>query len=75
MDDEYTYDEKFEDNVPIIGQTACRKTTFIQKLAKNKMFGNLKETYWITKVPLSDQREKKLLLVFKNMLISNIRKL
>ena len=75
MDDEYTYDEKFEDNIPIIGQTACRKTTFIQKLAKNKMFGNLKETYWITKVPLSDQREKKLLLVFKNMLISNIRKL
>ena len=42
MDDEYTYDEKFEDNVPIIGQTACRKTTFIQKLAKKQNVWKLK---------------------------------
>ena len=43
MDVSYPYDGKFEGNVLIVGQTGFRKTTFIQKLAKNKMFGGLKE--------------------------------
>ena len=58
MNYEYTFDEKFEGNTLIVGQAGYRKTTFIQTLAKNNIFAELKEIYWITKVPLSDQREK-----------------
>ena len=39
----YFYDAKFEGNILIVGQTGCRKTTIVQSLAKNKMFGNIKE--------------------------------
>ena len=65
MDDEYTCDGKFEGNTLIVGQTGCGKTKFIQNLAKNRMFGNLREIYWIIKVPLSDQREKNIPFCFQ----------
>ena len=58
----------------IIGKTGWGKTTFTQKLAKNKMFGDLKEIYWIKKIPPSAQREKNI-LVFKKTLILSIHKL
>ena len=58
MDYEYTYDKKFDGNILIVGQTSCGETTFMETVAKNNMLGELKEIYWITKVPLSDQREK-----------------
>ena len=35
----YTYDGKFNGNILIVVRTGCGKTTFIQKLGKNKMFG------------------------------------
>ena len=60
MDRSYGYDGKFEGNILIVGQTGCGKTTFIQKLAKSKMFGNLKEIFWISKIPFSTKREKKI---------------
>ena len=37
---EYTYDGKFEGNSLMVGRTGCGKTTFIQKLGKNKLFGD-----------------------------------
>ena len=39
----YTYDAKFEGNILVVGRTGCGKTTFIQNLGKNKMFGDIKE--------------------------------
>ena len=36
------YDGKWEGNILIIGRTWCRKTTFVQNLAKNKLFGDKK---------------------------------
>ena len=39
----YFYDAKFEGNILIVGQMSCRKTTFVQNLAKNKMFGGIKK--------------------------------
>ena len=59
MDYEYTYDGKFDGNILIVEQTSCGKTTFIQTLAKNNMFSDLKEIYLITKVPLSKKRNIK----------------
>ena len=29
---EYTYDGNFERNIPIVGQTGCGKTAFVQNL-------------------------------------------
>ena len=57
--DKYTYDGKFEGNVLIVGRTGCGKTTFIQKLAQNKMFGNdIVNVFWISKIYLSPERKE-----------------
>ena len=44
-------------NILVVGQTGCGKTTFVQSLAKNKMFGDMKEVYWLPKISLSRDRE------------------
>ena len=74
MDVNYPYDGKFEDNVLIIGQTGCGKTTLLQKMAKNKLFGELKGIFWISKIPLSNTREKIYCRASKRMWILNTRK-
>ena len=54
----YFYDAKFEGNISIVGQTGCGKTTFVQSLAKKKkMFGKMKEMYWLPIISLSKDRE------------------
>ena len=54
----YMYDVKFESNILIVGKTGCWKTTFVQNLGKNKLFGDVKEVYWISKIELSKDKEK-----------------
>ena len=55
----YTYDGMFEGNLLIVGRTGCGKTTFIQKLARNKMFGNdIVNVFWVSKIFLSPEREE-----------------
>ena len=49
----YTYDGKFEGNILVLGQAACGKITFIQNLARNKLFGQIKDVTWLTKITLS----------------------
>ena len=53
----YLYDTKFEGNILVVGQTSCGKTSFVQNLAKNNMFGPLTEVYWLSKIALSENRE------------------
>ena len=38
---EYSDDGKFEVNILIVGQIGCGKTTFIQNIAKDNLFGEL----------------------------------
>ena len=53
----YSYDGKFEGNILVVRRTGCGKTTFMQNLGKNKLFGGIKEVYWISKIELSAGRE------------------
>ena len=60
MDNEmnYSFDAKFEGNILVVGRTGYGKTTFVQILEKNKMFGEIKEVTWLSKISLSREREK-----------------
>ena len=53
----YVYDGKFSGNILIVGRTECGKTTFVQKLALNNFFGDLKKVKWISGICLSKRRE------------------
>ena len=42
----------------IVGRTGCGKTTFIQNLGKNRMFGkDIKSVFWVSKIRLSGEKE------------------
>ena len=58
MGNKYLLDGKFEGNILIVGRTGCGKTTFIQNLGKNRMFGNdIIEVFWVSKIFLNKERE------------------
>ena len=55
----YTYDGTFDGNILIVGRKGCGKTTFIQKLAQNKTFGNnIVNVFWVSKIYLNPEREE-----------------
>ena len=54
----YTYNGKFEGNILVVGRTGYGKTTFIQGLGKNKLFGSeITDAFWVLKIVLSKERE------------------
>ena len=53
----YAYNGKFEGNILIAGRMGCGKTTFVQNLGKNKLFGGTDKVLLIFKVELSKDRE------------------
>ena len=54
----YTYDGQFIGNILLVGRTGCVKTSFIQKLGRNNLFGKkIRDVYWISKIALSSERE------------------
>ena len=54
--EQYTHDGKFEGNILIVGRTVCGKTTFIQKLGKNKLFGDeITDVFWVSKIILTKE--------------------
>ena len=66
----YTYNGKFEGNIVIVGRTGCGKTTFVQNLGSNKLFGEINEVYWVSKIELSKEREEKTEESFKDQEVS-----
>ena len=63
----YTYDKKFDWNILIVKRTGCGKTTFIQKLGKNKKFGEeILEVFWVSKINLSEEREESIRASFED---------
>ena len=57
--EEYSYNGQFIGNILVVGRTGCGKTTFIEKLARNKLFGvQIKHVFWVSKIVLSPEREE-----------------
>ena len=69
---EYTCDGTFEGNILVVGQTGCGKTTFIQKLAKNNLFCELRKYFGYQKYRFLQKKKKIHRPVFKNKYILNI---
>ena len=57
MENNEVYDGKFIGNILIVGRTECGKTTFVQKLALNNFFDELKKVKWLSGIKLSKKRE------------------
>ena len=55
------YDGTFNRNMLVIGQTRCGKTSFVQRLGKNKIFGSIDSVDWISKIELSVAREHQII--------------
>ena len=54
----FRYDGTFSDHILVLGQTGCAKTSFIQSLGKNKVFGSdLLSIIWVSKINLLNNRE------------------
>ena len=53
----FMHDGTFNGNMLAVVQTRCRKTLFVQRLGKNKMFGGIDSVDWISKIELSEARE------------------
>ena len=59
MEKEYTNDGQFDGNILVVGRTGCGKTTFIERLGKNKFFGSqINDVFWVSKIVLSEEREE-----------------
>ena len=55
----YSYDGQFSGNIMVVGRTGCSKTTFIQNLGRNKMFGrDIHTVFWVSKTVLSKETEE-----------------
>ena len=59
------YDGKFTGNILILGRTECGKTTFVQNLAINNFFGELRLVKWLSGIKLSERREAEIESNFK----------
>ena len=56
--DEYTYDGQFRGNILVVSRTGCGKTTFVQRLGKNRLFGEeITDVFWLSKITLSKEQE------------------
>ena len=49
----FMHDGTFNRNMLVVGQTHCGKTSFVQRLGKNKMFGSIYSVDWISKIELT----------------------
>ena len=62
---DYMYNRRFQEIILIIGQTGFGKKTFVQNLAKNDLFGEIKEIFWISKISPSSERKDNIKTCFK----------
>lgn len=41
----YSYDGRFDGNILVVGRTGFGKTTFVQNLAKDQLFEDIKKVF------------------------------
>ena len=66
----YSYNGKFEGNILIVGRTGCGKTTFVQNLGSNRLFGEINYVFWVSKIELYKEKEEKIDERFKDQEVS-----
>ena len=64
MEGEIKFDARSVGNILVVGQTGCGKTTFVQNLVLNRIFGEIKTVDWVSKIKLSKGREDDLRRTF-----------
>ena len=60
-----SYDGNILGNILVLGSSASDKTTLVQEMASNSMFGKLEGAHWVSAVELSKSREAKIDSCFK----------
>ena len=60
------YNGQFNGNILVVGRTGCGKTTFLEKLAINKFFGNIIKTEWVSGIEIDTSREGEIQSCFSN---------
>ena len=66
----YSYNGKFVGNILIVGRTGCGKTTYVQNLGSNKLFGEINYVFWVSKIELYKEKEEKIDERFKDQEVS-----
>ena len=59
-----TYDKTFNGKILMVGQIRCGKTSFVQNVGKNRIFGCIYSVDWISKIELSENREHQIRRTF-----------
>ena len=60
------YNGQFNGNILVVGRTGCGKTTFLEKLAINKFFGDIIKTEWVSGIEIDTSREAEIQSCFSN---------
>ena len=60
------YNGQFNGNILLVGRTGCGKTTFFEKLALNKFFGEIVKTEWVSGIETDASREAEIQSCFNN---------
>ena len=60
------YNGQFNGNILLVGRTGCGKTTFLEKLAINKFFGDIIKTEWVSGIEIDTSREAEIQSCFSN---------
>ena len=46
------YNGQFNGNILLVGRTGCGKTTFLEKFAINKFWGDIIKTEWVSGIEI-----------------------
>ena len=60
------YNGQFNGNILVVGRTGCGKTTFLEKLAINKFFGDIIKTEWVSGIEIDTSQEAEIQFCFSN---------
>ena len=52
-----SYDRTQSGNILVLGSSGSGKTSLVQEIASNSMFGKLEGVYWVSGINLSKKRE------------------